>query len=82
MTKDERLAMIHEAVERRKRAIAGRGLAVVTTLRDLHETSVDVGDDETRDDGDDVDHDEDAPQRMYPRGASEAWFDADDCPTG
>jgi hypothetical protein len=46
----------------------------------LVETPVNVGDDETRDDGDDVDHDEDAPQRMYPRGASEAWFDADELP--
>ena len=49
MTKDERIVMIHEAHERHKRAIAGRGLAVVTTLRNLHETPVDVGDDETRD---------------------------------
>ncbi len=49
MTKDERIAMIREAVERRKRAVAGRGLAVVTTLRNLHETPVDVGDGETRD---------------------------------
>ena len=48
--------------------------------RDLRETPLDVGDDETRDDGDDVDHDEDAPQRMYPRGASEARFDADELP--
>lgn len=48
--------------------------------RDLRETPVDVGDDETRDDGDDVDHDEDAPQRTYPRGASEAWFDANEFP--
>lgn len=80
MTKDERIAMIHEAVERRKRAVAGRGLAVVTTLRNLHETPADVGDGETRDDSDDVDHDEDAPQRTYPRGASEAWFDADELP--
>lgn len=63
MTKDERIAMIHEAVERRKRAVAGRGLAVVTTLRNLHETPVDVGDDETRDEDDDVDHDEDATRR-------------------
>lgn len=45
--------------------------------RDLRETPVDVGDDETRDD---VDHDEDAPQRTYPRGASEAWFDANELP--
>lgn len=48
--------------------------------RDLRETPLDVGDDETRDDGDDVNHDEDAPQRTYPRGASEARFDADELP--
>ncbi len=80
MTKDERIVMIHEAHERHKRAIAGRGLAVVTTLRNLHETPVDVGDGETRDDGDDVDHDEDAPRRAHVWNADGSGFDPDEVP--
>lgn len=58
-----------------------REIVAARAPKPLVETPVNVGDDETRDDGDDVDHDEDAPQRMYPRGASEAWFDlADELP--
>lgn len=81
MTKDERIVMIHEAHERHKRAIAGRGLAVVTTLRNLHETPVDVGDGETRDDGDDVDHDEDAPRRAHVWNADGLGSIPTRCPT-
>ena len=57
-----------------------REIVAARAPKPLVETPVDVGDGETRDDGDDVDHDEDAPRRAHVWNADGSGFDPDEVP--
>lgn len=57
-----------------------RKIVAARAHKPLAETPVDVGDGETRDEDEDVDHNEDTPRRTHPWDASEARFNVDELP--